>query len=720
MIRQLRQVSVKTKILLFALLLIILPCGILGYFVFRSIENRGLRLEENYREMARLLRDKLDSQLLDLERIFLQDVSNQNWDQDPQAIKDLLNRIPEQHPLIREMFAMDVDGRIFHPKMLLFADPPKWSEHLGSQTLGHEFIDLGERYEFIEEDYPTALRHYNLAMNQAASDRLRSYARMLVARCYLKMKNYKRAEAEYRQLFEKSGESRGPDGTPLRVIGLNQLAETYASLGEEKKQLETLFALYDELVFSPEAFESYDFYLVTVKEELTQISKRLVLQTGDQNRLEDLRAKEREQTTRARYLRSLHRSLFPRLNFNAAIDDKAQGRISEQPSRHTVQDSDGKSYWVGYAFLPSSSTQTTPRVLVYRFNQDRGLTESASDIKKQSELGEKVQVGIVNEEGTLVYPTNTAPPIQTLASANLLQFFPRWRLVLFDKKGKSVDHIIRKERQFYGVVLFSIFLLILTGIVITMKAATHEADMARLKSEFVSNVSHELKTPLALIRLFGETLELDQVKDAEKRKKFSGIIARESQRLSYLIDNVLNFSKIESGQKEYTFDKEDLVTIVSSTLESYKFYLKDHGFEIDVSVPESPVFIKVDKDAISQALLNLLSNAEKYSKERKYIGVKVIPKDEEVWIVIEDKGPGIPKLSLKHIFDKFYRAEHIAAQDVQGSGLGLPIVKHIVESHGGRIDVESEVGEGSRFTIKLPIKENHVPSENATPRLGKK
>jgi signal transduction histidine kinase len=711
MIRQLRQVSVKTKILQFALILIILPSGILGYFGFRAIENRGFRLKENYQGMVRLMRDKLETQLLELERIFLQDVSNKNWDQDVQTIKNLLNQIQEKHSIIEELFIMDSDGRIFHPKIILYADGLNRSELLGLQAVSNEFIELGERSEFIADDCPAALRYYEQAMEQADSDQFRFYARMLVARCYFKMKNYVRAEAEYRLLFEQSGKNRSPEGTPFKIIGLNQLAEMYASLGEEKNKLETLIALYEELIDSPGAFESFDFYLETVKSELTQISQELELEPSDLSRLEKLREEEQIQMARARYLRLVYKFLFPQLDFNAAIDDKAQTQISVLPPHYTIQDSGRKMYRVGYTFLPSSSAQTGQQVLVYRFDEDWRLTEFLSDIGEESGLGEKVQVGIVNEEGSLVYPTETASPALALASTNLLQFFPQWRLVLFDKKGKNVEYIVRREKQLYCVALFSIFLLILTGIVMTMKAATHEADMARLKSEFVSNVSHELKTPLALIRLFGETLEMDQVKDAEKRKKFSGIIARESQRLSYLIDNVLNFSKIESGQKEYMFEKEDLVRLVSSTLEAYKFYLKDHGFEIDVSVPESPVFIEVDKDAISQALLNLLSNAEKYSMERKYIGVKVIPKDNEVCIAVEDRGPGIPKPNLKHIFDKFYRGEHSASRDVQGSGLGLTIVKHIVESHGGQISVESEVGEGTRFTIKLPIKENRIPPE---------
>jgi signal transduction histidine kinase/tetratricopeptide (TPR) repeat protein len=707
-IRHLRDVSVKTKMLLFALILILLPCGILGYFGFRSIENRGLRLKENYQGMARLLRDKLEGQLLELERNFLQDVSKNNWDQDAPTIQNLLSQIQGKHPLIEELFVLDADGRIFHPRIILLAERLNGPGLSGLPVEKNTFISRGEHCEFVEGDYPAALQYYERAMEQADFDRLRSYARMLVARCYFKMKNYKKAQAEYHRLFEQNKEDRSPEGTPFTIVALNQLAETYGLLGEEKKQLETLLLLYEDLILQPGALDAFDFYLETAKSELTQISQRIGLENGDLNRLEELREIEREQMEKVRYLSSVRQSLFSQLDFGAAFDDNVQTPVTGRPSRHTVEDLDGNRYQVGNSFLPSPGSKLTRRVLVYRFDENGRLAELLSGVGKQSELGEKIQVGIVDQNGSLVFPSNPTPTVQVLAAANLVQFFPQWQLVLFDKKGKNVEHIVRREKQLYGVALCGIFLLILTGIVVTMKAATHEADMARLKSEFVSNVTHELKTPLALIRLFGETLEMDQVKDAEKRKEFSGIIARESQRLSYLIDNVLNFSKIESGQKEYTFAKEDLVKVVSSTLEAYKFYLKDHGFEIDVSVPEGPVFVSIDKDAISQALLNLLSNAEKYSIERKYIGVKVSLKDEEVWIVVEDKGPGIPKTGLKQIFDKFYRGEHGAARDVQGSGLGLTIVKHIVENHGGRITVESEEGKGSRFTIILPVEENRI------------
>jgi len=436
---------------------------------------------------------------------------------------------------------------------------------------------------------------------------------------------------------------------------------------------------------------------------LDQISQMHVWEKKDLVRLDELREEETIQMERYSYLQLVQRALLPQLNSNLVIDNKGETQSSRLPVRQVVKDSEGTSHQIGYMPLSSSRGQTTRQFLVYEIDEEFVLTKLLSDIEKKGDLGKNVRIGIFSEEESLVYPSTAPSPARAIASVNLSQFFPWWRLMLFDNKGKTVERMVRKEKQLYGAALLGIFSLILVGIIMTLRAATHEAEVARLKSEFVSKVSHELKTPLALIRLFGETLELDQVKDIKQRKKFLRIIARESQRLSHLIDNVPDFSKIDSGRKEYTFEETDLVKVVSNTLEAYKYYLMDKGFEFDVSLPQKAILMQIDKDAISQAVLNLLDNAEKYSKERKYIGVKIIPKDSEVWITVEDRGAGIPEYSLKHIFDKFFRVEHDSAQEAHGSGLGLTIVRHIVESHGGQIDVESKVGEGSRFIIKLPI-----------------
>lgn len=401
------------------------------------------------------------------------------------------------------------------------------------------------------------------------------------------------------------------------------------------------------MISTPWGFEGYGFYLQTVKAELDRISKIHVWETGDLIRLAQLKEEETLQMERVNFLEAVQRDLRSQLDSN-------MGNVpaSESPARYTGKGADGAPYQIGYLTLSFSEGVTQRPFLVYQIDKEFVLTTVLSDITEEKDLGGNVQVGIFGEEESLVFPPDAPSPEKALSVENLTQFFPWWKLSLFDKDGKTVEAMVRREKQQYGAGLLGILALILVGITMTLRAATHEAEVARLKSEFVSNVSHELKTPLALIRLFGETLELGQVKDAGQRKKFSRIIARESQRLSHLIDNVLDFSKIDAGRKEYSFEETDLVKVVSSTLEAYKFHLRDQGFEFAVSIPQNPIPMQIDKGAISQAVLNLLSNAEKFSKERKHIGVEISQKDSEVWITVEDRGSGISDGSLKHIFEK--------------------------------------------------------------------
>ena len=226
-----------------------------------------------------------------------------------------------------------------------------------------------------------------------------------------------------------------------------------------------------------------------------------------------------------------------------------------------------------------------------------------------------------------------------------------------------------------------------------------------MKSEFVSSVSHELKTPLALIRMFGETLESGLVSDEAKRQEFYHIITKESERLTHLIDNVLNFSKMETGSEQYRFEEDDIVQVVRGTLEAYRFHIRDLGFEMVTQLPDDPIVMMIDKDAISQALLNLLNNAAKYSDEQKFIRVELTKNVDWVLISVEDRGVGIPQEELGKIFEKFYRSSTTRTKETTGSGLGLTLVKHIVEAHAGSVEVSSTVGGGSRFVIRLPLQQ---------------
>ena len=261
------------------------------------------------------------------------------------------------------------------------------------------------------------------------------------------------------------------------------------------------------------------------------------------------------------------------------------------------------------------------------------------------------------------------------------------------------QHFIRTSFLTLGVLTF----LLGCGIVFTHRNVAKEMALARLKSDFVSNVSHELRTPLSLIRLYAETLEMGRLPNVDKQKEYYRIIRKESERLSALINNILDFSRIEAGRKEYDLRETDMRELVHTTLDSYRYQIEQNGFAFEEKIAEDVPSLRVDREAVSRSLLNLVNNALKYSQDRKYIGVNLYRSNGAVKLEVVDHGIGIAPEEQAKIFEKFYRVGDPLVHNTKGSGLGLSLVRHIVEAHGGEVSVDSAPGEGSKFTISLPV-----------------
>jgi signal transduction histidine kinase len=244
--------------------------------------------------------------------------------------------------------------------------------------------------------------------------------------------------------------------------------------------------------------------------------------------------------------------------------------------------------------------------------------------------------------------------------------------------------------------------VLLGAVGLAVGAVARQMHLSQMKSDFVSNVSHELRTPLSSIRVFGEYMRLGRVEKPEKIQQYGEYIEAESRRLTQLINNILDFSKIESAEKKYRFCEADIAELVEQAVAAFEVPLRDHGVRIAFSADAAPV-LHVDKDAISQVIVNLLDNAVKYSNGRKDIEVRVTTKASEVRIEVQDHGIGIPAAEQKKIYEKFYRVGSTLVHDVKGSGLGLSIVEHVVKAHGGRVELVSAPGEGSTFTLVLPL-----------------
>jgi two-component sensor histidine kinase len=260
----------------------------------------------------------------------------------------------------------------------------------------------------------------------------------------------------------------------------------------------------------------------------------------------------------------------------------------------------------------------------------------------------------------------------------------------------------------FALALACVGILLPACLWLVWRDTRREMNLAEMRSQFVSSVSHELKTPLTAIRMFAETIELRP--DGPKRAQYLKIIVNESERLTRLLNNVLDFSRVERGHKEYHMQSAALADVVHSAARTMEFPLASQGFDFHVEVSGEIPLTPIDRDAMEQAVLNLLSNAMKYSGESRDIALRLCRQNGSALIQVEDHGVGISVDEQKRIFEKFYRVPTAENRAVSGAGLGLALVSHIVEAHGGSVEVESAVGHGSTFTIRVPLS-NHPNGE---------
>ena len=312
-------------------------------------------------------------------------------------------------------------------------------------------------------------------------------------------------------------------------------------------------------------------------------------------------------------------------------------------------------------------------------------------------------LAVLDHEGRTVYSRAPLGDAQRVLSVGFREALPDWSLAVYQSPGASPRQAVRRQVMLITGALGVLVVVIVAGIVMTWRLMRRETEMARLKSDFVANVSHDLKTPLSVIRMFGETLEMGRVTDEGRRQEYYRVITREGERLSRLIDNVLDFSRIEGGRQTYDMTATAVEPLIRGTLEAFAYPLAQQGFKVEVTVAADLPEVTMDADAIGQALANLIDNAIKYSGDDRALTIDARVADGWLVIAVSDRGLGIAPEEQAKIFQKFYRVGRSDTQGRRGSGVGLALVRHITEAHGGTVAVESAPGEGSRFSLRLPL-----------------
>jgi signal transduction histidine kinase len=288
---------------------------------------------------------------------------------------------------------------------------------------------------------------------------------------------------------------------------------------------------------------------------------------------------------------------------------------------------------------------------------------------------------------------------------------PHWEVAVYLLNPARLAQSAQTLEWTLGLLVALLVLAIGIGSWLIVTDLSRQLTLARQKTDFVSNVSHELKTPLTSIRMFSELLSEGRVSDPAKQRSYLGIITAEAARLTRLINNVLDFSRIERGEKKYQFQPCDIVALAQETAEMYRPHLEANGFRFDCEIPGSKISVKGDRDALAQVIVNLLSNAEKYSSNSKEILLRIQQNQAplpHVEVSVLDRGLGVPKGCEEKIFEKFYRAHDSLSSGIQGSGLGLTLARQIARAHGGEVVYQAREGGGSCFSLRLPAQIEHA------------
>ncbi len=511
-------------------------------------------------------------------------------------------------------------------------------------------IQEGERVELAEKQYAKAAESYRQAVTAARDPSSAAYARLLLARALLKAGRTAEAYQQYRSILALPSEVADEYGVPWALYAAGRLLEAGV---EQKAVLERVAA--EPAGGGRSMAPAAAYRLRDLLEKLSQAPDA------------SLRAAaQKAQTEIAGRLVFLEQALALQDDFPNLGLLRARAARNPEPLWAPY----GKELWL-VSLGPSVQGQQMAVVVEAR--------------KVFASLGQNnIRFFTGGGEGEPLGENLPGLKLAFLANDDPL-LTGRWTL----------------QRYFYLAAVLLVVSATLFGAYLLLRDVRREVRLSQMRSQFVSSVSHELKTPLTAIRMFAETLRMGRSRDAQMQTEYLDTIVTESERLTRLINNVLDFSKIEQGRKAYHFEPTSLAETVQATARTIP--LAQQGFDLRLEVEEGIPEIAADRDALEQALLNLLTNAVKFSGQSREIGLRLMSRNGDAVIQVTDHGIGISPEQHERIFENFYRAPAPESQRIPGTGLGLAVVAHIVKGHGGRIELESAPGKGSTFSICLPL-----------------
>jgi signal transduction histidine kinase len=665
--------SRRQKIILLYALAVVLPGILLGYMAYRGIRNdQALREKENRRKLEMYSHDFFTA----IDSGFVQFMNEQTAD-------SMLYGARQYDPALLALIVKDSGGSqklITHQLLYLPAD---FLTNQTEQLKQPASLKEGLRLEYIERRFLDALRFYQNIVLKTNDPAEKIRALVSSARLYNKMSQPARAKALYDEIRKDYSGSLLNGAIPVGLVASLEILKINKSLGEKDEMMNNSRHYLELLLHPPGEYDKNQFDM------FYQSFKDIIRETDRVN--DSLVGELDNQKNRTDYL----------IRILGGPDLIAAGSNNHFNSdKNELSCIPVNSAELAAVYLSRIKDNYVQTAMVIDFPI---YLKSISDkLIKELDQGSSINVKVEDESGKLIL-SKVLKEETSYLSFTFPEYLPQWKLILSENKPGFIATLFKAGSGIYLFIFILIALLMVLGLVFVMYSLNTELRLNKLKSDFISNVSHELKSPLTSIRMMTEMLHHNRVQTEERKSAYYSAMLEESEHLSHLIDNILDFSRMEDDRKKYDFTDLDLDGLILKFLESTKERLAESDFDIRYNCTDQVPFIPADKDAILQVIYNLVDNAIKFSGKSRQIDISLISKDDELQLCVKDYGIGISIKDQEKIFDRFYRATEPQRLGIKGSGIGLTIVKKITEAHGGAIAIESEVGKGTRVVVRLPL-----------------
>jgi signal transduction histidine kinase len=691
---------------------IVLPSLLLGYFAFRGIQNDRALVEKERLERTRRSADQVIGAVengIEAVETALSMIVADNPEPASAKAAAALERLAAGSPLVEQVFYLrdsrDIHLPIAKPLYLPDGQRDKGNSPADDPGVSAE-IQNAQRLEFREPDYPGALAAYKQALGRASDPSLMALILNAVARVQRKSGLLQEAVATYERILRDHGGVIISGGMPLGPAAALEIGALSLDLGDNAESLRASVGLYRSLLRREWGLEKAEFELFVerAKSRIEAFFSNpppgldLAPLKSEFQALRDEEAASRKRTERILVFEA---GAAPALE---ARIQTAEGAEAPAPFFNRLTLNIGNDPYLVSIEKAAARADNAPDVAWGIIIEPERLRENVLRPALSDRFADKdTSWAVKGRDGAALLSSENLIEGPATLRTNFISNFPDWSLEFHQPPPRLIKTFLMSRRGLYSFVFLLIAGILVFGLALTMRSVSHELELARMKSDFVSTVSHEFKSPLTSIRQLAEMLQSGRVPSDERRQKYYDVLLEQSERLALLTDNILSLAKIEEGRAEFAFESTDISALLTEIVTSIQERVRHEGFTIGIDIENALPCLMVDRTALSQAVTNLIDNAIKYSGESRKLSVRAFLEEKAVAIAVRDFGIGIKKEDLPKLFERFYRAGDELTRTVKGSGLGLTLVKEIVEAHRGTIEVESEPGRGSVFTIRLPL-----------------